>query len=71
MQRNHAPEHVLSNHLAGPTKCPICDKKLARASLRQHVKKVHNMGLDIFTMKLRYKKKNGGTDTGATKFETP
>ena len=56
VQRNHAPEHVLSNHLAGPTKCPICDKKLVRATLRQHVSKVHNMVLDIFTMTLRYKK---------------
>ena len=56
VQCKHAAEHVFSKHLAGPTKCPICDKKLARASLRQHVSKVHSMVLDIFTMKLGYKK---------------
>ena len=65
MQGNHAPEHVLSKHLAGPTKCPICDKKLVRARLRHHVSKVHNLSLDIYTMKLRHKEKwrnRQGTD---------
>jgi len=51
-----AERHVLSFHLTGTAKCPLCDKMGTRRTIRDHVSKDHNMYLNIFSMKLTGKR---------------
>ena len=52
---NNAASHVLHKHLTGQTKCPLCDKMGTRRMLQRHVKKDHNMSMNMFSMKLTEK----------------
>ena len=55
-QARHAAEHVLNKHLAGQTKCPLCDKMGTRKTLAEHVRKDHNMSMNMYSMKLTEKR---------------
>ena len=49
-------QHVLLTHLAGQTKCPLCDKMGTRKTLTEHVRKDHNMSMNMYSMKLTEKR---------------
>ena len=55
-QLDSAERHVLSLHLTGTAKCPLCDKMGKRKIIRDHVSKDHNMSLNMFSMKLTGKR---------------
>ena len=51
-----AAEHVLNIHLAGRTKCPLCDRTGTRSAIKMHVLREHNMCLNMYSMKLTKKR---------------
>ena len=51
-----AADHVLYKHLAGRTKCPLCDRTGTRSAIRMHVYKEHNMSLNVYSMKVTKKR---------------
>ena len=53
---DQAAQHVLLIHLAGQTKCPLCDKMGTRKTLTEHVRKDHNMSMNMYSMKLTEKR---------------
>ena len=57
--KNHASnaaEHVLNRHLAGRTKCPLCDRTGTRSAIKMHALREHNMCLNMYSMKLTKKR---------------
>ena len=51
-----AAEHVLNIHLAGRTKCPLCDRTGTRSAIKMHALREHNMCLNMYSMKLTKKR---------------
>ena len=52
----NAAEHVLNIHLAGRTKCPLCDRTGTRSAIKMHALREHNMCLNMYSMKLTKKR---------------